>query len=175
MGKLLPFEQVRSRITQLRGQRVMLSSDLALLYGVEAKVLIQSVKRNAARFPDDFMFRVSRDEWARLRSQIVTLDVGSRRAGRGRHTKYPPLAFTEQGVAMLSSVLKSKRAIEVNIQIVRAFVQLRQWVIGNRELARKVNELEKRYDGQFRSVFEALETLIEPPSAPPRKRIGFGL
>jgi phage regulator Rha-like protein len=173
MGVLIPFEQVRERIVVVRGQRVMLSGDLAELYGVEHRALIQTVKRNRARFPADFMLRLKPFEWSRLRSQFVILDEETGKPRRGRHTKYPPLAFTEHGVAMLSSILRSRRAVEVNIQIVRVFVQLRQWVIGNRELARKVSELEKRYDGQLRIVFEALESLMQPPASLPRKRIGF--
>jgi hypothetical protein len=170
MGELLRLDAIRERIVVLRGQRVMLSGDLAQLYGVEPKALVQAVKRNASRFPKDFAFKVTPAEWARLRSQFVTLNAG----GRGQHAKYPPLAFTEHGVTMLSSVLKSRRAVEVNIQIVRAFVHLRQWVIGNRELARKIAEMEKNYDGKFSVVFEALEQLMAPPIAPRRRLIGFG-
>lgn len=158
----------------------MLSGDLAELYSVEAKALVQAVKRNLQRFPADFMFQVSGEEWARLRSQNVTLDILGRGAGRGRYAKYPPLAFTEHGVTMLSSVLKSKRAVEVNIAVVRAFVQLRQWLISNKDLARKLSDLEKRHDLKFsehdkhlKVVFEAIQQLLAAPPSPPRKRLGF--
>lgn len=149
----------------------MLSSELAALYRVEHRALIQAVSRNRSRFPDDFVFRLTAAESRSLRSQAVILDAGG--GGRGRYPKYPPYAFTEQGVAMLSSVLRSKRAADVNVEIMRTFVRIRQWVIGNGELARKVAELEKKYDGQLRVVFEALEQLMAPPKSPPRKPIGF--
>lgn len=152
----------------MRGQRVMLSTDLAELYGVEAKVLVQAVKRNLDRFPDDFMFRLTDAEWRILRSQTVTL-----RLEHGRHAKYAPLAFTEQGVAMLSSVLRSRKAIRVNIEIVRAFVHLRRWLIANRALGERLEKLEKKYDGQFKVVFQALDAFSEPRPTPPKKLIGF--
>ncbi|RIL00913.1 MAG: DNA-binding protein [Proteobacteria bacterium] len=144
----------------------MLDQDLAALYGVETRVLVQAVKRNVARFPEDFLFQLSPDEFARLRSQIV---ISNGRGGR----RTRPYAFTEQGVAMLSSVLKSPRAIQVNIEIMRAFVRLRHVLAGHKELARKLAELEQRYDGQFRVVFEAIQQLMaEEPK--PKRRIGFG-
>jgi len=157
----------------------MLSTDLAELYEVEARSLVQAVKRNLERFPADFMFQLTWEEQQRaIRSQSVILDDGSqisRTQRRGRHAKYPAYAFTEQGVAMLSSVLRSTRAIEVNIEIMRTFVRLRGMLAGNRDLARKLAELEKRYDAQFRVVFEALRELMEPSvPLPTRRPIGFG-
>jgi hypothetical protein len=145
----------------------MLDADLAGLYGVGIKVLNQAVRRNAARFPDDFMFQLSVDEAISLRSQFVTLNVG-----RGTHRKYAPYAFTEQGVAMLSSVLRSPKAIAVNIQIMRTFVQLRRLLHSNADLARKLEDLERKYDGQFRVVFDAIRALMGPPPKP-RRTIGF--
>ena len=132
----------------------MIDTDLAVLYEVPNKVLNQAVKRNLRRFPTDFMFQLNYQEVAALRSQIVTL-----KTGRGRHRKYLPYAFTEQGVAMLSSVLNSVRAIDVNINIMRAFVKLRYMVASNKELAIKLNELEKKYDNQFRIVFDAIRQI----------------
>ena len=145
----------------------MLDSDLAELYGVEIKVLNQAVKRNIERFPVDFMFQLTTEESELLRSQIVTLETG-----RGKHRKYLPYAFTEQGVAMLSSVLKSERAINVNIGIMRSFVRLRQMLSSNATLARKLAALEKKYDLQFKAVFDAIRQLMAPPSKPKRE-IGF--
>ena len=167
MGDLIAFQAVRDRMMVLRGQRVMLSNDLAELYGVEPRALVQAVKRNADRFPDDFMFRLNPTEWARLRSQTVILETG-----RGQYAKYAPMAFTEHGVAMLSSVLRSRRAVHINIEIVRAFVHLRRWLVANRELGERLEALERKYDGQFKAVFHALDELAAPPS-PPRKPIGF--
>jgi hypothetical protein len=146
----------------------MLDSDLAALYGVETKALNQAVRRSAERFPHDFMFQLTTEEADLLRSQIVTL-----KPGRGRHRKYRPHAFTEQGVAMLSSVLRSPRAVQVNVEIMRAFVRLRRMLGANEELARKLDALEARYDTQFKAVFEAIRELMTPPPRPPR-RIGFG-
>jgi hypothetical protein len=150
---------------------VLLDEDLAALYGVDVKVLNQAVKRNAARFPDDFMFRLVAGELAALRSQSVTLD-----AGRGKHRKYAPYAFTEQGVAMLSSVLRSTRAIQVNIEIMRAFARLRTMVVEPHELKRRLDTLEGKYDRQFLMVFEAIRELVQPLKpldAEPGRRIGF--
>ena len=143
----------------------MLDADLAKLYEVETKVLNQAVKRNIERFPEDFMFQLSEEEFDFLRSQSVT---SSQWGGR----RYPPYAFTEQRVAMLSGVLRSKRAVLVNIEIMRAFVHLRQILSSHAELARKLNELEKRYDAQFKVVFEKIKELMTPPE-PKRERIGF--
>jgi len=151
----------------VRGHKVMLDSDLASLYGVPVKVLNQAVKRNLDRFPSDFMFQLTEEEAGRLRSQFVTLETG-----RGKHRKFLPYAFTEQGVAMLSSVLKSRSAIEVNIAIMRTFVQLRSLLASNAELAAKLARLESKYDAQFKVVFDAIRELMTPPSRP-RRRIGF--
>ena len=142
----------------------MLDADLAELYGVSTKALHQAVKRNPDRFPGDFMFRLARQEVTDLRSQSVTSSWGGRRT--------LPCVFTEQGVAMLSSVLRSKRAILVNIQIMRAFVKLRQFLLAHEDLARKLESLEKTYDARFRVVFDAIRSLTAPPS-PGRRRIGF--
>jgi hypothetical protein len=169
MGKESPSPGVESRIMLLRGLRVMLDADLATLYGVEVRALNQAVKRNADRFPGDFMFRLDSDEIDSLRSQSVILETAT---GRGQHVKYSPHAFTEQGVAMLSSVLRSKRAVSVNIEIMRAFVQLRNMVGADRELARRLDLLEAKYDRQFKVVFEAIRELMRPPPAS-KRRIGF--
>jgi hypothetical protein len=167
VGSLVPFERVESAIVLLRGHRVMLDEHLAPLYGVDVKVLNQAVKRNIARFPADFMFQLTEEEAVSLRSQTVTL-----KGKRGRHRKYRPYAFTEQGVAMLSTVLRSPRAIQVNIEIMRAFVRLRQMLQANTELAKKLDALEKKYDSQFRVVFDAIRELMEPPVTK-KQRIGF--
>jgi hypothetical protein len=151
----------------VRGSRVMLDADLAALYEVEVKALNQAVKRNIERFPGDFMFQLTHEEAEFLRSQSVTL-----KSGRGQHRKYLPYAFTEQGVAMLSSVLRSQRAVQVNIEIMRAFVRLRRLLMSHADLAQKLAELEKRYDAQFRVVFDAIRQLMTPP-APPKRRTGF--
>jgi hypothetical protein len=164
---LTPHERIEKTILAMRGQRVMMDADLARLYGVTTKVLNQAVKRNLTRFPKDFMFQLTEEETASLRSQNVTLN-----AGRGKHRKYRPYVFTEQGVAMLSSVLHSERAIQVNITIMRAFVRLRQMIASNKGLARRLAELEKKYDAQFRVVFEAIRELMAEPASKPR-RIGF--
>ena len=176
--------QAERRILLIRRQRVMLDYDLAALYGVEARALNQAVKRNLARFPDDFMFQLTpseADEVRRLVSQSVTPAPGgpsnssqtvmSSRKYRGR--SYLTYAFTEQGVAMLSSVLRSRRAVQVNIAIVRAFVRLREMLLTNAELARKLADLEQKYDSQFKSVFDAIRQLMAPPPAPPKPEIGF--
>ena len=164
---VIPLEQIEKRIFLLRGQKVLLSTDLAGLYGVETKVLVQAVKRNLDRFPDDFMFQLSSKELAVLRSQIVTSNEKSGRGGR----RYPPYAFTEQGVAMLSSVLHSDRAVHVNIEIMRAFVR-RQMLASNAKLSRKLSVL-KKHDSQFRAVFEAIRELITPLEPKKKHPIGF--
>ena len=156
-------------ILVLRHHRVILDERLAALYGVEVKVLNQAVKRNLERFPEDFMFQLTAEETARLRSQTVTLDSN---AGRGTHRKYRPYAFTEQGVAMLSSVLRSSRAVQVNIEIMRAFVRLRRMLLENVELARRLDALERKYDAQFKIVFDAIRELMESPAETPHP-IGF--
>ncbi len=168
-GALIPVERIQKSILLIRGQKVMLDSDLAELYCVETKVLNKAVKRNLSRFPDDFMFRLTADEDAALRFQSGTL-----KTGRGQHRKYLPYAFTEQGVAMLSSVLHSDTAVAVNIAIMRAFVQLREILSTHKDLARKLDALEKKYDENFRVVFEAIRQLMLPPPQPKKKRkFGF--
>jgi hypothetical protein len=169
---MAPAELPLSRIRTIRGQKVLLDGDLAGLYGVSTKALMQAVRRNADRFPQDFMFRLSEQEVRVLRSQTVTLD-DSRGGGRGQHSKYLPYAFTEQGVAMLSSVLRSRRAVQVNVEIMRAFVRLRGLIASNRALARRLDDLESKYDGQFKVVFDAIRELMTPPASPPKRRIGF--
>lgn len=206
--RLVPVAQIDLAIRILRGQKVLLDEDLAVLYGVETRSLIQAVKRNNSRFPKDFMFRLTEEEVAFIRSQSATLDsslvqstersflrsqiviletdsrstepdvhrdarVATRGSdGRGRHRKYLPYAFTEQGVAMLSSVLRSPRAVQVNIEIMRAFVRLRRLLETNAELARQLAALEKKYDSQFRVVFDAIRQLMAPPGNR-KPQIGF--
>lgn len=165
MGEIVSLNRLSRRILTLRGARVILSHELAALYRVEHGALMQAVKRNRSRFPSDFLFQLTVVETASLKSQIV---ISNATRGGSRHRRY---AFTEQGVAMLSSVLKSKRAVAVNIEIMRAFVRLRQWLISNKALAKKLAELEQTVDARFRIVFEALEQLTEPPAS--RKVIGF--
>lgn len=172
----IPAERIERSILLIRGQKVMLDRDLAYLYGVTTKGLNQAVKRHKDRFPEDFMFQLTMEEakiwWTEvkgvgLRSQIVTLK-------RGEHIKYRPYAFTEHGILMLSSVLNSERAIKVNIEIMRAFVRLRQILSSNKELSRRLDELEKKYDAQFRVVFDAIRQLMRPAEPePPKRRIGF--
>jgi ORF6N domain len=157
---------VERAVLLLRGHRVLLDEALASLYGVEVKALNQAVRRNIERFPGDFMFQLTSEEARVLRSQTVTSNVGS--GGR----RYLPRAFTEQGVAMLSSVLRSRRAAQVNIEIMRAFVRLRQMMQDNGALSRKLAALESRYDAQFKTVFDAIRELMAPP-ANAKRRIGF--
>jgi hypothetical protein len=162
---ITPIEKIEKSILLVRKQKVMLDADLAALYGDETRVLVQAVKRNSARFPDDFMFQLTPEEFANLRSQIVTSsDWGGRR--------YPPFVFTEQGVAMLSSVLRSPRALQVNIEIMRTFIHLRQLLASHVELAQKLEALEKKYDAQFREIFEVIHQLMKPTETP-RRSIGF--
>ncbi len=165
---LLPAERIESRILLIRGEKVILDADLAALYEVETRTLVQAVKRNIKRFPQDFMFQLTTDEFALLRSQIVILEKG-----RGRYSKYLPYAFTEQGIAMLSGVLRSERAILVNIEIMRAFVRLRQMLTSNAQLARKLAALERKYDTQFKVVFDAIRELMTPALPKQRRPIGF--
>ena len=164
---LVPIDRIVPSILYFREHRVMLDTDLAALYGVETRVLNQAVRRNRERFPSDFMFQLTDDEAASLRSQTVTL-----KNGRGRHRKYRPYAFTEQGVAMLSGVLKSPRAVRVNVAIMRTFVRLRALVDSRSELVKRVNALEEKYDDQFSDVFRAIRRLLAPPPRA-RRRIGF--
>jgi hypothetical protein len=170
---VVPVERIENAILFIRGQKVMLDADLAKLYGVDAKRLNEAVRRNVDRFPDDFMFRLTKEEFAALRSQIVTSNLKSQFATSswgGR--RYLPYAFTEQGVAMLSSVLRSKRAVRVNVEIMRAFVRLRRMLASNEELAGKLAALERKYDAQFKVVFDAIRQLMAPPQ-PKNRRIGF--
>ena len=171
---LVPIERIERSILLIRGQKVMIARDLAYLYGVTTKVLNQAVKRHKDRFPEDFMFQLTMEEakiwWTEvrgsgLRSQIVTLK-------RGQHIKYRPYAFTEHGILMLSSVLNSERAVQVNIEIMRTFVRLRRMLASHAELARKLEALEKRYDAQFKIVFDAIRELMRPPE-PKKRPIGF--
>jgi len=162
---IISAERIGNAIIVLRGQKVILDDDLADLYGVVPKVLIQAVKRNTDRFPPDFMFQLTGREFDCLRSQIVTSK------GRGGR-RYLPYAFTEQGVAMLSSVLRSTRAIQVNIEIMRAFVRLRRMLASHAALARKIDEMERKYDGQFKIVFDAIRQLMTEPEVK-KKPIGF--
>ncbi len=165
MNEIIPLDTIESRILFIRGKKVMLSAHLAELYGVETRVLNQAVRRNAKRFPDDFMFQLNELETEKLVSQNVI-----------PHKKYfggsRPYAFTEQGIAMLSGVLNSDRAISVNVEIMRAFVRLRKMLISNAALARRLKALEKKYDKQFAVVFEAIYRLMDPPDKKQRK-IGF--
>jgi len=162
---IVPQEVLESKILLIRGHKVMLDRDLALLYGVETRVMNQAVRRNIGRFPDDFMFSLTREEIRNLSQIVISSSI-----------KHAPnvFVFTEQGIAMLSSVLSSERAVQVNIQIVRAFVRLRGLMASHRDLARKLDELEKKYDAQFKSVFDAIKALMEPPDGPePKKITGF--
>ena len=166
MTEIVSVNNISSKIFMIRGQKVMIDRDLAELYSVENKVLKQAVRRNINRFPEDFMFELTFKEESFLRSQFVTLK------GKGKHSKYLTMAFAEQGVAMLSSVLKSKSAIQVNIQIVRTFTRLREMLDGHRDLQKKIEEMEAKYDKQFRVVFEAIKQLLSEEEKP-KKRIGF--
>ena len=160
------MELIERCILLMRGEKVMLDADIAALYGVDTRVLVQAVKRNLDRFPADFMFQLNDGEFQHLRSQNVT---SSSWGGR----RYSPYAFTEQGVAMLSSVLRSDRAVRVNIEIMRAFVRLRRMLASHADLARKLDRLEKKYDRQFKVVFDAIRALMTPSPATKKKPIGF--
>jgi phage regulator Rha-like protein len=162
---LVPVEIIQKRILLIRGHKVMLDSDLAELYQVPTKSLNLAVKRNADRFPEDFMFRLTKEE-ADLRFQFET---SKKRGGR----RYLPYAFTEQGVAMLSSVLNSTRAVQVNIAIMRTFVRLRQILATHKDIAEKLQAMERKYDKRFKVVFEILHRLMEPPPEEPKRPIGF--
>ena len=165
MKALIPGELIEKKILLIRSEKVMLDADLASLYEVETKMLVRAVKRNIVRFPADFMLQLNKEEFENLRFHFGT---SSQWGGR----RYLPYAFTEQGVAMLSSVLNSERAVKVNIEIMRAFVRLRQMLASNAELSRKMNALEKKYDAQFKVVFDAIRKLMAPPE-PKRRQIGF--
>jgi hypothetical protein len=162
---VIPVERIEQSILLIRGQKVMLDRDLSALYGVQTRNLNKAVARNLDRFPGDFMFQLTEKEFADLKFHFGTSSWGG--------TRKLPRVFTEQGVAMLSSVLKSKRAVQVNIDIMRAFVRLRELLATHKDLARKLEELEKKYDAQFRVVFRAIRELMTPPE-PKRRPIGFG-
>ncbi len=171
---LVPAQRIANAILVARGHRVMLDADLADLYGVPTKALLQAVRRNAERFPEDFMFELKAEEWKALRSQIVTSNPG--RGGR----RYAPFVFTEQGVAMLSSVLRTPRAIAVNIEIMRAFVRLREVLAANKELAKQFAALEARIDRRLADqdqaiveILQAIRKLMNPPTNAPKRKIGF--
>ena len=163
---LIPSERIEHAIFLIRGEKVMLDRDLATLYGVSTSVLKQAVRRNIARFPNDFMFVLNASEFKIWRSQFVISNADR------KGLRYAPMAFTEHGILMLSTVLNSERAVRVNIEIMRAFVRLRQIIASDADLSRRLDELEKKYDHQFKVVFEAIRQLIEPPPAD-RKQIGF--
>ena len=165
---IIPAERIERSIFLIRGMKVIIDADLAKLYGVKTKVLNQTVKRNIERFPKSFMFQLTKSEsqeWQSLRSQNVTLK-------KGQHLKYLPHAFTEYGALMAANILKSKKAISISIQITETFVRLRRLLQSHADLARKLAAMEKKYDKQFRVVFDAIRQLMEPPERP-RKRIGF--
>ena len=164
---LIPIERIEKVIYLIHGHKVMLDTDLAELYDVETRILVRNVKRNIDRFPKDFMFQLTKKEDEVLRSQIGI----SKKGWGGR--RYAPYVFTEQGVAMLSSVLRSERAVAVNIEIMRAFVKLREMLSSHKELARKLTEMESKYDQQFKVVFDAIRQLMAPPPVPKKRRIGF--
>jgi len=166
MNSIVPVELIEKKIYLVRGQKVMLDSDLAELYEVETRALVQAVKRNIGRFPPDFMFQLNNQEVTSLRSQIVISKSG--KGGR----RYVPYVFTEQGVAMLSSVLNNERAILVNIAIMRAFVKLRDMISSHKDMAKRLDELEEKYDAQFKVVFDAIRQLMTPPETG-KKKIEF--
>ncbi|MFH1958612.1 MAG: ORF6N domain-containing protein [bacterium] len=167
MSDLVPVEIIAGKIFLIREQKVMLDRDLAGLYAVEVKYLKRQVKRNNERFPEDFMFQLSKEEFENWRCQFVT----SKSDKMG--LRYRPFAFTEHGILMLSSVLNSKRAITVNIQIMRTFAQMRQMMLSYKDLKEKIEKIESKYDKQFRIVFQALKQLLEPKPVPPKRKIGF--
>lgn len=168
----MQLQNIQNKIYEIRGQKVMLDFDLAELYEVETRVLKQAVRRNIDRFPEDFLFELSKDEYDFLRSQIVTLETG-----RGRHSKYNPFVFTEQGVAMLSGVLKSTKAVQVNIAIMRAFVLMREYALSHKDLTEKLKEIADKYDKNFEDIYQAINYLIGEKEKEfdlkNRKKIGF--
>ena len=164
---IVTAETLERKIYLIRGFKVMIDNDLAELYGVTTKRLNEQVRRNINRFPKDFMFQLSPNEFESLRSHFATL-----KHGRGQHRKYMPYAFTEHGALMAASVLDTPRAVEVSLYVVRAFVKLREMIASHKDLARKLDELEKKYDGQFQIVFEAIRQLMAIEEKPKRK-IGF--
>jgi hypothetical protein len=164
---LVPIERIERRILLIRGEKVILDSDLAELYEVPTKRLNEQVRRNLDRFPPDFMFQLTEEEFDRLRSQFATSNIG--RGGR----RYLPYVFTEPGAIMAANVLNSTRATSASVMVVRAFVRLRQMLISHADLARKLEDLEKRYDAQFKQVFSAIRALMASPGDPDRNKIGF--
>ena len=152
----MEFELIKNSILEIRGKKVMLDMDLAKIYEVETRALKQAVRRNLDRFPEDFMFQLTKEEWSILRSQIVTLEVG-----KGNHPKFLPFAFTEQGVAMLSAVLNSQRAVNASIAIMRAFVMIRQWALTYQELSDKLSDLEKLHNQKFNDIDQVLKYLLQ--------------
>jgi ORF6N domain len=167
----IPVEHIEQKIYLIRGHKVMLDADLAALYQVPTRTLNQAVRRNRDRFPDDFMFQLSPEEAAALRSQVVTLEKG-----RGRYSKYAPYAFTEHGVVMLSSVLRSKRAVQMNTLIVRAFVKLREMLASHRELVRAIEDIrrkQEKHGEQIAAIIETIHQLLAPEPVEPARRIGF--
>ena len=171
----LAIDAIAGRIAIMRGQRVIVDADLAALYGVPTKRLNEQVRRNAERFPEDFMFQLAQEEWDALRSQIATL-----KTGRGQHRKYLPFAFTEHGAIMAATVLNSPRAVEVSIYVVRAFVQLRELLTGHKELAKRLDQLEARMerklitqDQAIAGILDAIRQLMASPPIPKKRPIGF--
>jgi len=164
---IVPIDHIAAFIALVRRQRVILDSDLARLYGVEIKRLNEQYRRNIARFPEDFAFQLAPHEWTSLRSQFATLEIG-----RGRHRKYRPVVFTEHGALMAANILNSPRAVAMSIHVIRAFIQFRQVLATHSDLARKLATLEKKYNSQFKVVFDAIRQLMEPPPKP-RREIGF--
>lgn len=163
--ELIPINSISNLIYLIRDQKVMLDQDIALLYGVETKRLNEQVKRNKDRFPNDFMFQLTKEEFVILKSQIATSSWGGRRT--------PPFAFTEQGIAMLSGILHSQRAIDVNISIMRTFVQLRSILASTQELSKRLNNLERKYDKNFKVVFDAIREIMQPDIPAKKRQIGF--
>lgn len=169
-GSVVPVERIENRIILVRGQKVLLDADLAALYGVSTKRFNEQVRRNAARFPEDFMFPLSAEQWNSLRSQFATLETG-----RGRHRKYLPLVFTEHGAIMAATILNSPRATQVSVYVVRAFVRLRELLASNRELARRLDQLEKKlgsHDQAIAGLINTIRDLMTPPE-PKRRPIGL--
>ena len=166
-NSIISIELIENKIYFIRNKKVMLDGDLAELYGISTKRLNEQVRRNIDRFPEDFMFILSKEESDSLRSQFATL-----KKGRGQHSKYLPYAFTEHGAIMAATILNSPRAVEMSIFVVRAFVKLREMLSSHKDLKRKIEEMEKKYDSQFKIVFNAIKELMSPPEKPIRK-IGF--
>ena len=168
----MELELIKNSILEISGKKVMLDMDLAKIYEVETRALKQAVRRNLDRFPEDFMFQLTKEEWSILRSQIVTLEVG-----KGNHPKFLPFAFTEQGVAMLSAVLNSQRAVNASIAIMRAFVMIRQWALTYQELSDKLSDLEKLHNQKFNDIDQVLKFLLQKDHAKinpaPREKVGY--